>query len=112
MADWQNLFWDVTTLVWILLLFALAAVAFYRFRLTLAGWFMGAGFALLGLKAVVMNILNRWVLQGIPMNETSRIVQRGVSMGSELLLLTLVAVGIMLIPASLRRPHARLPDRT
>ena len=86
---------------WVLIDLALAAAAFFRFRLTPSGWLLGLGWALMALNTVALRLLQmieRPLLQGMPnwmlFNSVFNLV--------DLVLSLAIIVGLFLIPRSLR----------
>lgn len=89
------------TIVWVLLDLALAAAAFYRFRLTPSGWLLGLGWALTALNTVALRLLQmieRPLLQGTP----NWMLSSGIFNLVDLALSLAIIVGLFLIPRSLR----------
>jgi hypothetical protein len=105
-AEARSIVYLVVGILWILLETGIAAAAFYRFRATPAGFVLGGAFALMAVKGVATQILTRTVLRGPAFNEGAyAAVQLGIGSLSFLLLVA-AAVGIALIPLSLRRLSA------
>lgn len=96
------LFYSALSRLWIILLFALAGVAFFRFRGTASGILIGMGFSLMGLKLVIYKILKHFMDTDIPNASDYRAMMFHLSFLIRILLILLIIVGIALIPKSLR----------
>jgi len=86
---------------WTLIYLALAAAAFFRFRLTPSGWLLGLGWALMAVNGIVLHLLRiieRPILQGMPNWMLSVTLYNAV----DLVLTIAVITGLFLIPRSLR----------
>ncbi len=98
---------------WVLIDLGLAVVAFYRFRTTPAGLLMGGSLALMALKNLVFSLL--WHVLLRPMMDRSWddsffMLQQGSSLlrtSLTFLLIAVLALGILLIPMSLRKLEER-----
>ena len=106
MGDIRSIVYLVVGILWILLEAGVAAMAFYRFRITASGILLGGAFALMAVKSAAFQVVNR-VFHSGPSFDSKKYVIAQVTSGSlEFLLLIAVAVGIALIPLSLRRLSA------
>ncbi len=103
MADTRSLVYLAIGILFFLVELGLAAAAFYRFRVTASGIVLGGAFILMALKDAAIQVLTRTVLSGSPFNEERYLLFQIVSGSLSFLLLIAVAVGIVLIPLSLRR---------
>jgi len=93
----------LVTLAWFVVDLCVAAAAFYRFRATATGLLLGGSFLLLALGGLAVAVANTWVLADAAWNSPGRMMATfGYSALSLLCGLT-IAIGIALIPESLRR---------
>lgn len=103
MADARSVYYLVVGILWIVLEAGIAAAAFYRFRTTAAGILLGGAFGLMAVKGAAMHVLLRFVLQDVHYPDPKMVLIQSASLVLSLLLLLAVAVGIALIPRSLRQ---------
>jgi uncharacterized membrane-anchored protein len=103
MTDLRSTVYLVVGFLWIVLEAGVAAVAFCRFRATAAGILLGGAFGLMAVKGLAMNILFRFVLNDLRYPDPKWVLFQSVSQILSLLLLVAVAVGIAMIPRSLRQ---------
>jgi hypothetical protein len=96
-----------TSVTWIALELALALAAFYRFRSTPSGLLLGGAFLLWGLVTASTTLLYGLVFREAAWDSTGRLVTTFGHSAASIVLGLLIAVGIALIPTSLRRLNAR-----
>ena len=103
MDELQEVFSQVTFVLWAIAELGVAAVALTRLRSTSAGLLIGSGFGLMGVKAIAVK-LARWMFMGdAGPGDPTRFWVMAASMIVTCMLLVLVAVGILLIPRSLEK---------
>ncbi len=106
--DWT---WAFVAALWVAVFAASAGVAVWKFRTTPAGIVLGASYALLALKIIVMKVIHRGMRDAdLPGYEIQGIVS-ALSQCTSLCLGISVVVGLALIPISLRRAGAAPENR-
>lgn len=103
MAETRSIVYLVVGILWILLEAGVAAAAFYRFRTTPAGIVLGGSFALMAVKGVATQFLTRVLFKGSGFQEASYAMVQLVIGSLSFVLLVAAAVGVALIPLSLRK---------
>jgi|GEM_PF-1089118 len=101
---WLGVIFDV---IWPLVFLGLAAIAFFRFRATAAGWCLGGSFLALAMRSIVLNVLGSTLMAGLAYNETPWTAFWLVSAVIAGICYTGIAVGVFLIPRSLERLSRR-----
>jgi hypothetical protein len=91
------------SVVWIAVELAIALAAFCRFRSTPSGLVLGGAFLARGVVATSSTLLSLFVLREAAWNATGRLVATFGQSAAYLVLNLAIAVGIALIPNSLRR---------
>ncbi len=100
LPTWIN---GLVTLAWLVVDLGVAAAAFYRFRLTASGLLLGGSFLLLALGGLAVAVVNAWVLADVAWNSPGRMMATFGNSALSLLCGLTIAIGIALIPESLRR---------
>lgn len=90
------------TLLWILVYFASAGLAFFRFRTTASGLLCGGVFLLFAFKLILFKLFNYFILPAMSGGPDAGIVASFISYFLSFLFCLILAVGIGLIPRSLR----------
>ena len=106
MGEFMNLEWIIGTLlglVWVLLLLAMAGISLMRFRTTISGLLLGAGFGAWGLKVLLFMVAGPILVRFVSDPAMYYMMQSIASTALHLLLLLVLAGGIGMIPASLNK---------
>jgi hypothetical protein len=105
-AEIRSIIDMVIGILWVLLQAGVAAAAFYRFRTSASGVLLGGAFALMAAKGAATQVLARVVFKGPGFDQAAYAVFWIVNGSLSFLLLVAAAVGVALIPLSLRRLSA------
>ncbi len=97
---WIN---GVLSVTWLLLELATAAAALYRFRSTASGLLLGGAFLVMALVGATVTLLNLSLLREAAWDSAARMTVTFGQSAISLLVGIAIAVGIVLIPNSLRR---------
>ncbi|MBN2429921.1 MAG: hypothetical protein JXQ27_00525 [Acidobacteria bacterium] len=97
----------VLSVVWPLVFLGLAAVSFFRFRVTAAGWCLGGSFLLLAVRLIAHSLLSRTLMDGFSFHGTPWAIFWIVSGVLAGIGYVGVAVGVFLIPRSLAHLSGR-----
>jgi len=95
--------WMAVSFLWIVVYAAAAAAAFWRFRTKLPGILIGGAFALLAVKVVGLQLLQRFAFAERAYDDPTRLVTYTANWLLSAALLLAVAVGVALIPRALNR---------